>query len=280
MPPKKFKTSPRIVIEAGRKKKDIFRELWRFRELFFFLSWKDILVRYKQTVLGVSWSVFQPLITMVIFTLVFGKLAKMPSEDVPYPILVYAGILPWQFFANSLTECSSSLINNMHLVSKIYFPRIIIPVSKIIVTLIDFVISFILLVLLMVVFNRLPGWGTAVIPLLLLATMLLSLGLGLWFSALNVRYRDFRYVVPFIVQLGLYISPVGFSSTVVPGKWRLLYSLNPMAGIIDGFRWALLRGQTRLFVPGFIISLLLVLVIFLSGFLYFRKVERSFADLI
>ena len=168
----------------------------------------------------------------------------------------------------------------MHLVSKIYFPRIIIPVSKIIVTLIDFVISFILMVLLMVVFKRLPGWGTAVVPLLLLATMLLSLGLGLWFSALNVRYRDFRYVVPFIVQLGLYISPVGFSSTVVPGKWRLLYSLNPMTGIIDGFRWALLRGETRLFVPGFIISLLLVLVIFLSGFLYFRKVERSFADLI
>jgi len=269
-----------VIIEPGQKKRDFFRDLWNFRELFYFLSWKDILVRYKQTVLGVLWSILRPLLTMAVFTFVFGRLAKMPSEGVPYPILVFGAMLPWQFFANALTETSGSLISNVNLISKVYFPRVIIPVSKIIVSLIDFFISLILLLILMIWYNCLPGWHMVTVLFPLFIIMLFSLGSGLWFSALIVRYRDFRYIVPFIVQLGLYISPVGFSSTVIPGKWRLLYSINLMVGIIDGFRWALLEGKTDLYLPGFLISLFLVSIIFVSGFYYFLKMERTFADVI
>ncbi len=269
-----------IIISPNKKKKDYLRELWSYRELFLFLSWKDVLVLYKQTVLGILWSVLRPLITMIVFTVVFGKLAKMPSEGVPYPVLVFAAMLPWQFFAGALAESSNSLISNINMVSKIYFPRLILPVSKVLVSLVDFLISFVLLIILMIWFNQLPDWRIVIVPLLLMVTVLFALGLGLWFSALNVRYRDFRFIIPFVVQLGLYISPVGFSSSIVPAQWRLLYSVNPMVGVIDGFRWALLKGQTQLYLPGLLLSLLLVAVIFASGLIYFRKVERTFADVI
>jgi len=268
------------IIEPGQKKRVFFRELWNFRELFYFLSWKDILVRYKQTILGILWSILRPFLTMVVFSFVFGRLAKMPSEGIPYPVIVFVAMLPWQFFANALTETSGSLITNVNLISKVYFPRMIIPVSKVIVSLIDFFISFILLIILMFWYNCLPSWHIILLPLLLFIIVLFSLGSGLWLSALNVKYRDFRYIVPFIVQLGLYISPVGFSSQVIPEKWRLLFSINPMVGVIDGFRWALLGGKTSLYIPGLFISFFLVLVIFIGGFFYFLRMERSFADVI
>jgi lipopolysaccharide transport system permease protein len=268
------------IIEAGKPNRRFLIDLWNFRELFVFLSWRDILVRYKQTVIGMLWGIIRPLLTMTVFTVVFGKIAKLPSEGIPYPVMVFTAMLPWQFFATSFSESSNSLIGNVNLISRIYFPRLIIPVSSIMVNFIDFFISFILLLGLMLFYDSLPGWRIIVLPLLLLFIFLLALGLGLWFSALNVKYRDFRYVIPFIVQFGLYVSPVGFSSTVVPDQWRFLYSLNPMVGIIDGFRWALLKGQTSLYLPGLLISVVLVILILISGFIYFRKAEITFADVI
>lgn len=269
-----------IIIEAGKPNRRLLKDLWNYRELFVFLSWRDILVRYKQTAIGMLWGVIRPLLTMMVFTIVFGKIAKLPSEGIPYPIMVFTAMLPWQLFATSFGESSNSLIGNVNLISKIYFPRLIIPVSSIIVNVVDFFISFILLLAMMLYYKFLPDWRILVLPLLLLFVFLLSLGLGLWFSALNVKYRDFRYVIPFIVQFGLYVSPVGFSSTVVPAQWRFLYSLNPMVGIIDGFRWSMLRGQTNIYLPGLLISIFLVLAILVSGFLYFRKMEITFADVI
>lgn len=237
-------------------------------------------MRYKQTAIGMLWGVIRPLLTMMVFTVVFGKIAKLPSEGIPYPIMVFTAMLPWQLFATSFSESSNSLIGNVNLIAKIYFPRLIIPVSSIIVNVVDFFISFVLLVILMLFYRTLPDWRIIALPLPLLFVFLLSLGLGLWFSALNVKYRDFRYVIPFVVQFGLYVSPVGFSSTVVPTRWRFLYSLNPMVGIIDGFRWCLLKGQTNLYIPGLLVSIALVLLILVSGFLYFRKTEMTFADVI
>lgn len=269
-----------IIIEPGEGAKQYWRDLWRYRELFYFLSWRDILVRYKQTVIGVAWSVIRPLLTMVVFTVVFGKLAKMPSGGAPYPILVYAAMLPWQFFANSLSECSNSLIANANMLTKIYFPRLIVPTSAVIVSLVDFLISFVILAVLMVWYRFLPDWRIVTLPFFLLLALLAALGFGLWLAALNVKYRDFRYVVPFIVQFGLYISPVGFSSSVVPEKWRLLYSLNPMVGVIDGFRWAILGKGVQLYMPGLLLSVALTLLVFIFGLRYFRKTERSFADVI
>jgi lipopolysaccharide transport system permease protein len=269
-----------LVIEPGRGIGHYWRDIWQYRELFYFLSWRDILVRYKQTAIGVAWGIIRPLLTMMVFTIIFGKLAKFPSEGVPYPILVYAAMLPWQFFANSLAESSNSLIINANMLSKIYFPRLIVPASSVIVGLVDFFISFAILVVLMLWYGFAPGWGILTLPLFLALAFLASFGFGLWFSSLNVKYRDFRYIVPFVVQFGLYISPVGFSSTVVPEKWRLLYSLNPMVGVIDGFRWAILGGHARLYWPGFFLSTLLTMVIFLLGLRYFRNTERTFADII
>ncbi|HLP57473.1 MAG TPA: ABC transporter permease [Candidatus Deferrimicrobium sp.] len=269
-----------IIIEAGKPNRRLLTDLWNYRELFVFLSWRDILVRYKQTAIGMLWGVIRPLLTMMVFTLVFGKIAKLPSEGIPYPILVFTAMLPWQLFATSFSESSNSLIGNVNLIAKIYFPRLIIPVSSIIVNVVDFFISFVLLSILMLFYNNLPDWRIIVLPVLLLFVFLLALGLGLWFSALNVKYRDFRYVIPFVVQFGLYVSPVGFSSTVVPAQWRFLYSLNPLVGIIDGFRWSLLRGQTDIYLPGLLISIILVLSILVTGFLYFRKTEITFADVI
>jgi lipopolysaccharide transport system permease protein len=277
---KEINSSHTIVIEAGKPNRRLLKDLWNYRELFVFLSWRDILVRYKQTAIGMLWGVIRPLLTMMVFTVVFGKIAKLPSEGIPYPIMVFTAMLPWQLFATSFSESSNSLIGNVNLIAKIYFPRLIIPVSSIIVNVVDFFISFVLLIILMLFYRTLPDWRIIALPLPLLFVFLLSLGLGLWFSALNVKYRDFRYVIPFVVQFGLYVSPVGFSSTVVPTQWRFLYSLNPMVGIIDGFRWCLLKGQTNLYIPGLLVSIALVFLILVSGFLYFRKTEMTFADVI
>ena len=269
-----------LIIEPGKANLEYWRDLWRYRELFAFLAWRDILVRYKQTVIGIAWAVIRPVLTMIVFTIIFGKLAGMPSGGVPYPVLVFAAMLPWQFFASALTESSNSLIGNSAMISKIYFPRLIIPSSTVVVCLVDFLISFVLLVILMIVYKYTPDWRMVLLPVFLVMAFLTALGAGLWFAALNVKYRDFRYIVPFVVQFGMYISPVGFSSNVVPEKWRLLYSLNPMVGVIDGFRWSILGGDTVLYWPGFILSLGLILLIFFTGIWYFRKTERVFADVI
>ena len=269
-----------LVIEPGRSFRHYWHDLWQYRELFYFLSWRDILVRYKQTAIGVTWGILRPLLTMIVFTVIFGYLAKLPSEGVPYPILVFAAMLPWQFFSSSLTESSNSFITNANMLTKIYFPRLIVPASAVIVNLVDFLISFVILAGLMAWYRFIPGWQVLTLPLFLAMAFLASFGLGLWLATLNVKYRDFRYVVPFIVQFGLYISPVGFSSSVVPGKWRLLYSINPMVGVIDGFRWAILGGDSHIYWPGFMLSSAVTLTIFLLAVRYFRSTERKFADII
>jgi lipopolysaccharide transport system permease protein len=271
---------PKLVIEAGRAESQYWKDLWRYRELFYFLAWRDILVRYKQTAIGIAWALIRPFLTMIVFTVVFGTVAKLPSQGVPYPILVFAALLPWQFFANSLSECSTSLITNSNLISKVYFPRLIVPTSAVVVSFVDFMISGIILLGLMAWYNFVPSWRILTLPVFILVAFAAALGAGLWLAALNVQYRDFRFIVPFIVQFGLYISPVGFSSSVIPEKWRLLYSLNPMVGVIDGFRWAILGGGAQLDLPGFILSLGLVSLLLISGIWYFRKMERTFADVI
>ena len=268
-----------LIIEAGRSEKQYWQDLWKYRELFYFLAWRDILVRYKQTAIGIFWALIRPFLTMVVFTIVFGNLAKLPSSA-PYPILVFAAMLPWQFFSNALSECSNSLINNANLVSKIYFPRLIVPTSSVIVSFVDFLISGMILLALMAWYNFVPSWRILTLPAFIIIAFAASMGAGLWLAALNVKYRDFRYIVPFIAQFGLYISPVGFSSSIVPEKWRLLYSINPMVGVIDGFRWAILGGEAKIYLPGFILSTGLVVLLFISGIWYFRKTERSFADVI
>ena len=269
-----------IIIESGRTEKQYWKDIWKYRELFYFLAWRDILVRYKQTAIGIAWALIRPFLTMVVFTVIFGNLAKLPSEGVPYPILVFAGMLPWQFFANSLSECSNSLIGNANLISKVYFPRLIVPTSAVVVSFVDFMISGMILLGLMAWYNYVPTWRIITLPLFILIAFALSMGAGLWFASLNVQYRDFRFIVPFVVQFGLYASPVGFSSSIVPEKWRLLYSLNPMVGVIDGFRWAILGGEYQLHLLGFSISLILVGLFLVSGIWFFRKMERTFADVI
>ncbi|MEP0885058.1 ABC transporter permease [Trichocoleus sp. ST-U3] len=272
-----------LIIEAGRTESQYWKDLWRYRELFYFLAWRDILVRYKQTLIGIAWALIRPFLTMVVFSVVFGQLAKLPSEGVPYPILVFSAMLPWQFFANALSECSNSLISNANLISKIYFPRLIVPTSAVIVSFVDFLVSGIILLGLMAWYNFVPSWRILTLPLFILIAFAASMGAGLWLAALNVKYRDFRYVVPFLVQFGLYISPVGFSSNIVFQRfpqWGWIYSLNPMVGVIDGFRWAILGGESNLYLPGFMLSLGLVALLFVSGVWYFRKVERTFADVI
>jgi len=269
-----------IVIEAGHSIRHYWLDLWNYRELFYFLAWRDILVRYKQTVIGIAWALVKPFLTMLVFTIVFSTLAKLPSKDVPYPILVFAGLLPWLFFTSAFMEAGNSLISNAHMISKIYFPRLIIPVSSVIVSLVDFLISSLLLAALMVWYDHMPTWRIVTIPLFVLIAFAAALGSGLWVAALNVKYRDFRYIVPFVAQIGLYVSPVGFSSTIVPERWRLLYSLNPMVGVIDGFRWAIVAGDATLYWPTVIMSICIVTVLLITGIMYFRKAEFGFADLI
>ena len=269
----------KLVIEAGKVNQQYFNDLLAYRELFLLLAWRDVLVRYKQTVIGVAWSVLRPLLTMIVFTIVFGRLAKMPSEGVAYPILVYAAILPWQFFSNTVNEGGNSLVNNASMISKVYFPRIIIPTTAMIVSLIDFLISILVLSALMVWYQHVPTWRVVFLPMFLGLAAIAAMGVTYIISALNVKYRDFRHVLPFIIQFGLYISPVGFSSTVVPESWRLVYSLNPMVGVIDGFRWAII-GNTEMYWPGFYLSVSLALLFLVIGFGSFRRMERDFADVI
>lgn len=269
-----------LLIEPNRPALHYWRDVWRYRELFWFLVWRDILVRYKQTVVGVAWSVIRPLVTMIAFTVVFGMLAKLPSDGVPYPLLVFAAMLPWNFFANALTESSGSLIGNANLLTKIYFPRIIIPVSSIFISIIDLFISLAVMMCIMLWYGYLPDWRIAALPLFLLLAFLPVAGTGLWFAALNVKYRDFRYVVPFMLQFGLYVSPVGFATTIVPEKWRLLYAFNPMVGVIDGFRWALLGGSVELNWWGIISSILVSFCLLVTGLWFFRKTERILADVV
>jgi lipopolysaccharide transport system permease protein len=267
-----------LIIEPGRVEKNYWRDIWLYRELFYILSWRDIKVRYKQTVIGAVWSVLRPLLTMIIFTIIFGRIAKLPTEGAaPYAIMVYAAMLPWQFFSNALSEASSSLVSNTNLITKIYFPRMIIPASSVIVSLIDFAISFMLMLVLFLWYHFLPPWQILLLPLFIFLAFLASFGISLYVTALNVKYRDFRYIIPFIVQFGLYVSPVGFSSSVVPVKWRLLYSLNPMVGVIDGFRWCIL-GEQKMYWPGFMVSFLVIVLFCFIGIRYFRKTEKSFAD--
>jgi len=269
-----------LVIEAGKSERHYWRDLWRYRELFYFLAWRDILVRYKQTVIGFLWAILRPLLTMLVLVIVFGKLAKLPSDGVPYPILVFAALLPWQFFSNAFTEAGNSLISNSNMLSKVYFPRLVIPTSAVIVSFIDFLISGLILVGLMVWYGFFPDWRILTLPLFILIAFAAAMGAGLWIAALNVKYRDFRYIIPFIVQFGLYVSPVGFSSAIVPEQWRLWYSLNPMVGVIDGFRWAILGADSQIYWQGFSLSITLVVLIFVSGIVFFRRTEKTFADVI
>lgn len=268
-----------IVIEAGRSGRHYWRDIWQYRELFLFLAWRDILVRYKQTVIGIAWSVIRPVLTMLVFTVVFGRIAKLPSDGVPYPILVFAAMLPWYFFSTAVTEGSSSLIQNANIVSKVYFPRLIVPISAVAVSLVDFLISLLLLSALMAWYQVVPSPRVMFLPVFLGLVVILTIGLTLWFAALNVRYRDFRYVVPFLMQVGLFLSPVGFSGAVVPENWRLLYSLNPMVGVIEGFRWCLLADYD-LDVKSLWLGVVVSLLILGSGIAYFRRTERSIADVI
>src|SRR3981189_2320239 len=235
-----------MVIEPGRNERNYWGDLWRYRELFRVLAWRDLAVRYKQTVIGAAWAVIRPFLTMLVFTIIFGRIAKLPSDGTaPYSLMVFAGMLPWTFFSTGLSEASNSLINNANLISKVYFPRLIVPMATVVVAFVDFLISFFILVLLMAWYHFLPDWRMLVLPIFVLLAFFASVGPALWISALNVKYRDFRYVIPFIVQFGLYVSPVGFSSNVVPEQWRLLYSLNPMGGVIAGFRWGIRGGQSE-----------------------------------
>jgi lipopolysaccharide transport system permease protein len=269
-----------LLIESGRTEKNYWSDLWRFRELFYILAWRDISVRYKQTAIGVVWAILRPLLAMVIFTVIFGRIAKMPSNGIPYPILVFAAMLPWQFFANSLSEASNSLVVNSNLISKVYFPRLIIPAGAVITGLVDLMISAVLLAVLMIWFRFMPDWRLLTLPFFTILAFLAALGPGLYLTALNVKYRDFRYVIPFVVQFGLFISPVGFSSEVIPAQWRLLYSLNPIVGVIDGFRWAICRGAAPIYLPGFALSMLVIIIFLFLGIWYFRKTEKTFADVI
>ena len=269
------------IIEAGRAERHYWLDLWRYRELFRVLAWRDLSVRYKQTVIGLLWALIRPFLTMLVFTVIFGSIAKLPPDgNAPYALMVIAGILPWTFFSTGLNEASNSLINNSHLISKVYFPRLIVPIATIVVAFVDFLISFCILLALIGWYQYLPDWHMLFLPVFSLLAFLTSVGPALWITSLNVKYRDFRYVVPFVVQFGLYVSPVGFSSSVVPEQWRLLYSLNPMVGVIDGFRWCILRGQSALDLQSLLASFAVTAIFLWFGVRQFRKTEKSFADLI
>ena len=273
--------STELILEPGRTERNYWRDLWRYRELFQVLAWRDISIRYRQTAVGLLWAVLRPLLTMLIFTVVFSRIAKLPSEGTaPYALMVFAGMLPWTFFATALSEASNSLVSNANLISKVYFPRLIVPTATIVVALIDFLICFVLFLAMMAWYQFVPTWRIALLPLFVLIAFLAALGPGLWITAVNVKYRDFRFVIPFIVQIGLYVSPVGFSSSVIPAEWRLLYSLNPMVGVIDGFRWCLLGGEVPIYWPGLALSLVLILAFLWIGIRQFRSMEKTFADLI
>jgi len=266
-----------LVIGKGSAAKNYWRDLWRYRELFYILSWRDIKVRYKQTVVGAAWSVIRPLLTTIVFYFVFSRIAKLPNPGKePYILLIFAGMLPWQFFSNALSEASNSLIGNANLITKVYFPRMIIPASSVITSLVDFGITFIIMLLMMAWYQFVPGWQILLLPVFILLAFICAFGTGLFLTALNVKYRDFRYIIPFVIQFGLYITPVGFSSSIVPEKWRTLYALNPMVGVIDGFRYCLLGSPIHW--QSFYFSVLISLLFLFAGIYYFRKMEKTFAD--
>lgn len=255
------------------------RELWEYRELLYFLTWRDIKVRYKQTVLGAAWAVIQPLFMMLVFSLFFGKLAGVPSDGIPYPVFAFCGLLPWQLFANSLTQASNSLVGSQNLITKVYFPRLVVPISAVLGGVVDFAIAFVLLLAMMFYYGIVPGWQIVVLPGLVLLVVLASLGVGLWLSALNVQYRDVRYTISFLVQFWLFATPVAYPSSIVPEKWRVLYALNPMVGVVDGFRWALLGKPGSPGVP-LLISMIVVVLLLIGGLYYFRRMEQQFADIV
>jgi lipopolysaccharide transport system permease protein len=270
-----------LVLEAGRADRQYWHDVWRYRELFFILAWRDVSVRYRQTLLGVAWAFMRPFLTMVVFTVVFGQLAKLPTGGpVPYAVMVFAGLLPWTLFASILGDASSSVMNNANLITKVFFPRLLVPMATVMVALIDFAISLTILAGLMIWYGVVPGWHILLLPVFVALTLAAAIGPALWASALVVKYRDFRFVVPFVIQIGLYASPVGFSSSIVPDQWRLLYSLNPMVGIIDGFRWSIVGGASPIYWPGFLISLGAIVVVMWVGISGFRRIERDFADLV
>ena len=271
----------RIIIEPNRSEKNYWTDLWRYRELFYILSWRDIKVRYKQTVIGIIWAFLRPFLTMIVFTIVFEKVAGMKSEGTtPYAILVFAGLLPWQFFSTAFSTASESLVTNSALLTKVYFPRLIIPSSSIITSFVDFMVTFVILILMMVYYNYIPSWHIFCLPFFIFLVFLQSFGLGIYLAALTVKFRDFRYVIPFIVQIGLYISPIGYSSSLISAKWKILYYLNPMVSVIDGFRWCVIRDCQSPFNLYFIISFSITILLLLFGFYKFRKMEKTFADLI
>ncbi|MEQ2008721.1 MAG: ABC transporter permease [Limisphaerales bacterium] len=272
---------PELIIEAGRAEQQYWRDLWHFRELFYILAWRDIVVRYKQTVIGVAWAVIRPFLTIVVFTLVFNRVAKLEAPgDIPYALFVSAAIIPWQFFAAAFSEASGSLLSNSGLISKVYFPRLIIPAGSVITSLVDFALTLAMLAVLMLWYGFAPDWRILLLPLFILQAFAAALGAGLFLCALNVKYRDFRYVVPFIVQFGLYVSPVGFGSERVPQYLRWLYDLNPMVGVIEGFRWACLKGASPLEARTLGSSLTVTIALCAFGIWYFRKTEKTFADVI
>ena len=256
-----------------------FRELWEYRELLYFLIWRDVKVRYKQTALGAAWAVIQPFFMMVVFSLFFGRLAKVPSDGIPYPVFTFCALLPWQLFANALTESSNSLVGNQNLITKVYFPRLVVPISAVLGGLVDFVIAFVILLGMMLYYGIVPGWAIVTLPGFILLAVLTALGVGLWLSALNVQYRDVRYTIGFLVQLWLFLTPVAYPSSIVPEKWRPLYGLNAMAGVVEGFRWALL-GKSQ--PPGAMlwVSVAVVILILFGGLYYFRRMEQQFADIV
>jgi lipopolysaccharide transport system permease protein len=269
------------TIEPGQSEHRYWLDLWRYRELFRVLAWRDVSVRYKQTVIGVAWAVIRPLLGVLIFTIIFGRIAGLPSDGTsPYALMVFVGMLPWTFFSTGLSEASDSLITNANLITKVYFPRLIVPTATLGAAFVDFLISLVLLLMLMAWFRFLPDWRIVFLPVFIILLFSTTIGPALWISALNIKYRDFRYVIPFIVQLGVYVSPIGFSSSVVPERWRLLYSFNPMVGVIDGFRWCILGGQKQLYLPGLAMSVVVATFLLWFGLRQFRKTEKSFADLI
>jgi lipopolysaccharide transport system permease protein len=279
--PSEYNWADLQIIEPGRVEKNYWRDLWRYRELFQVLAWRDVAVRYKQTIIGVIWALLRPVLTMLVFTVIFSRVAKLPSEGTaPYPLMVLAGMLPWTFISSALNDASNSLIVSATLIGKVYFPRLIIPVATIVVAFVDLLISFAILCIMMLWYRFLPTWHVLFLPFFVLLGFLASLGPGLWVTSLNVKYRDFRYVLPLALQLGLYISPVGFSSSVIPLKWRPFYSLNPIVGVIDGFRWCILGGASHIYGMGLGISMFVIILFLLLGIKKFRQMEKTFADLI
>lgn len=272
-------TAPNLIIEAGKAEKHYWSDLWRYRELMAFLAWRDIKVRYKQAALGAMWAVIQPLVQVVLLTFVFGKLAGMPDGGVPYPLIVVCGLLPWQLFSNAFTGSGNSLVGNSHLISKVYFPRLVVPIASLGVALIDFTIVLVLTLIAACYFGYWPDWHLLLLPVFVLLALTIALGAGLWITALTVRFRDFRFITPFLLQIGVFVTPVGYRADFLP-NWRDLLALNPLSGVVDGVRWCLLAGRTNLYLPGLGISILFALILLVTGLWYFRRVERQFADII